>query len=162
MTVTSDVRLEQGLRATMGNLVAGLNVVTTSAGGSPHGTTVSGVMSLSMNPPMVLVSLGVRSRLLARLTEGTRFGINILAANQDQVALRFAGSAPDRFADIPWFEDQCAPRIVDAHGWVAADVESLVPGGDHVIVLGSVVDAIASPGAPLSYHQRTFGTHQAF
>jgi flavin reductase (DIM6/NTAB) family NADH-FMN oxidoreductase RutF len=162
MTVTSDVRLEHGLRAAMGNLVAGLNVITTSAGGSPHGTTVSGVMSLSMNPPMVLISLGVRSRLLARLAEGTRFGVNILASNQDQVALRFSGSAPDRFADIPWFEDHGAPRIVDAHGWVAADVESLVPGGDHVIVLGRVVDAVASPGTPLSYHQRTFGTHKAF
>jgi len=162
MTVTSDVRLEQGLRSTMGNLVAGLNVVTTSAGGAPHGTTVSGVMSLSMDPPMVLVSLGVRSRLLARLAEGARFGINILAADQDQVALRFSGSTPDRFADVPWFEDHGAPRIVDAHGWVAADVEALVPGGDHVLVLGRVIDAVPSAGAPLSYHQRTFGTHHAF
>ncbi|MEV7398608.1 flavin reductase family protein [Aeromicrobium sp. NPDC092404] len=162
MTVTNDVRLEQGLRAAMGNLVAGLNVVTTSAGAAPHGTTVSGVMSLSMDPPMVLVSLGVRSRLLARLELGTRIGVNVLAADQDQVALRFSGSAADRFADIPWFEDHGAPRIVDAHAWVAADVESLVPGGDHVIVLGRVVDAVASPGAPLSYHQRTFGTHHPF
>jgi flavin reductase (DIM6/NTAB) family NADH-FMN oxidoreductase RutF len=162
MTVTSDARLEQGLRATMGNLVAGLNVVTTSAGGSPHGTTVSGVMSLSMSPPMVLVSLSARSRLLARLSEGARFGINILAWQQDQIALRFSGSAADRFADISWFVDHGAPRIVDSHGWVAADVAALLPGGDHVIVLGDVVDAVASPGAPLSYHQRTFGTHQTF
>ncbi|MCW2830615.1 MAG: hypothetical protein JWP31_1307 [Aeromicrobium sp.] len=162
MTVTSETRLEHGLRTAMGNLVAGLNIVTTSADGAPHGTTVSGVMSLSMNPPMVLVSLGVHSRLLARLREGTRFGINVLASHQDQLALRFAGSTEDRFADVPWFSDHDAPRIADAHAWVAADVVSLVPGGDHVIVLGAVVDAAPSVGAPLSYHQRTFGTHQVF
>ena len=161
MTVSTDVDLATGLRAAMGNLATGLTVVTTSDGGRPHGTTLSGVMSLSMDPPMVLLSLARTSSLLGRLSRGGRFGVNVLAAHQDQVALRFATRVHDRFADIPWHDDG-APRIDGSHAWVLADVASTVPAGDHVLVLGDVVRAEAGTGRPLAYWQRTFGTHQAF
>ncbi len=163
MTVTrSDPHLQNALRRAMGNLTTGLCVVTTSSGGGrPHGTTLSGVMSLSMDPPMVLLSLSRTSSLLARLSRGGQFGINVLAAHHDQIALRFSKDVHDRFADIPW-DDAGAPRLHDLHAWVLAEVASLVPAGDHTLVLGDVVEAEAAGGRPLSYWQRTFGTHQAF
>lgn len=149
------------LRASMANFATGLTVVTTSAGGRPHGTTLSGVMSLSMEPPMVLLSLSRTSSLLARLSRGGLFGVNVLAAHQDQVAIRFATKVHDRFADIDWHDDG-APRIAGAHAWVLADVASTIPAGDHVLVLGDVVAAEQGPHAPLTYWQRTFGTHKEF
>ncbi|MFD1858827.1 flavin reductase family protein [Aeromicrobium camelliae] len=163
MTVTrADPGVQAGLRQAMANLTTGLCVVTTSSGGGrPHGTTMSGVMSLSMDPPMVLLSLARTSSLLARLSRGGTFGVNVLSAHQDQIALRFSKDVHDRFADIPW-DDAGAPRLADAHAWVLADVSSLVPAGDHMLVLGDVVAAEAAGGRPLSYWQRTFGTHQAF
>lgn len=161
MTVSVDTTLETALRSAMANFATGLTVVTTSDGGRPHGSTLSGVMSLSMDPPMVLLSLARTSSLLARLQRGGRFGVNVLAAHQDQVALRFATKVHDRFADIGW-SDEGAPRLDDVHAWVLADVTQTVPAGDHVLVIGSVVQAEAGPHRPLVYWQRTFGTHQAF
>lgn len=152
---------EDALRDAMGNLSTGLTVVTTSSGGAPHGTTLSAVMSLSMDPPMVLLSLSRTSSLLARLQRGGQFGINVLAAHHDQVAIRFSRDLHDRFADLKW-EDEGAPRLADAHAWVLAEVSSTVPAGDHVLVLGDVITAEASEGRPLTYWQRTFGTHQQF
>lgn len=161
MTVSVETTLETALRDAMANLATGLTIVTTSEGGRPHGTTLSGVMSLSMDPPMVLVSLARTSSLLARLQRGGRFGVNVLAAHQDQVALRFSTKLHDRFADLGW-SDEGAPRLDDVHAWVLADVTSTVPAGDHVLVLGTVVHAETGDHRPLTYWQRTFGTHQAF
>ncbi len=161
MTVGVDTDLATALRHTMASYTTGLTVVTTSEGGRPHGTTLSGVMSLSMDPPMILLSLSRTSSLLARLSRGGRFGVNVLAAHQDQVALRFSTRLHDRFADIAWHDDG-APRLDDVHAWVLADVASTVPAGDHVLVLGDVVAAETGDHRPLTYWQRTFGTHQAF
>jgi flavin reductase (DIM6/NTAB) family NADH-FMN oxidoreductase RutF len=161
MTTTVDTTLEKALRGAMANLATGLTVVTTSDGGRPHGTTLSGVMSLSMDPPMVLVSLARTSSLLARLQRGGRFGVNVLAAHQDQVALRFSTKVHDRFADLGWSDDG-APRLDDVHAWVLADVTQTVPAGDHVLVLGTVLHAETGDHQPLTYWQRTFGTHKAF
>jgi flavin reductase (DIM6/NTAB) family NADH-FMN oxidoreductase RutF len=154
--------LQQAFRAAMGNLSTPVSVVTTFDDDEPHGTTVSAFSSLSMEPPMVLVSLDVTSQLLTRLPVGRRFGLNVLAAHQDQIALRFAQKRERKFEDIPWLTDHDAPRIINSHAWVVLDVAQRVPAGDHVLVLGNVVDADSSPGAPLSYHRRTFGTHHAF
>ena len=154
--------LEKSFRQAMGNVASPVSVVTTIEDGLPHGTTVSAFTSLSMDPAMLLVSLDNASTLLPRLTVGARFGVNVLASHQDQIALRFAQKRESKFDDIPWFADDEAPRLVDAHAWVALDVTSLTAAGDHTIVIGSVVNAQASPGTPLTYYQRAFGTHRTF
>ncbi len=161
MSVSVDTGLDHALRTAMANFTTGLTIVTTSAGGRPHGTTLNSVMSVSMDPPKVLLSLARTSSLLARLSRGGTFGINVLAAHQDQVALRFATKVHDRFADIAWTDDG-APRLDETHAWILADVASTIPAGDHTLVLGDVLAAEASGGRPLAYWQRTFGTHQAF
>lgn len=162
MRPTTHTPTEAALRQAMGNLSTGLTIVTTSTGGVPHGTTLSAVMSLSMDPPMVVLSLARTSSLLARLQRGGRFGINVLAAHQDQVALRFSQRLHNRFADLPWDDADGAPRLAGAHAWVLGEVSSTLPAGDHVLVLGDVLAAEAGDGRPLTYWQRTFGTHQQF
>ena len=154
--------LEKSFRTAMGNVATPVSVVTTFDGETPHGTTVSAFASLSMEPPMLLVSLDNNSQLLPRLSVGARFGLNVLASHQDQVALRFAQKRESKFEDIPWFADDEAPRIVDAHAWLALDVTSLIVAGDHTIVTGAVGAAQASIGTPLTYYQRAFGTHRTF
>jgi flavin reductase (DIM6/NTAB) family NADH-FMN oxidoreductase RutF len=161
MPVTKSSGTEAALRRAMGNLPTGLTIVTTSSGGAPHGTTLSAVMSLSMDPPMVVLSLARTSSLLARLQRGGRFGVNVLAAHQDQVAIRFSQPVHNRFADLEWHDDG-APRLAGAHAWVLGEVSSTLPAGDHVLVVGDVLEAEATDGRPLTYWQRTFGTHQSF
>jgi flavin reductase (DIM6/NTAB) family NADH-FMN oxidoreductase RutF len=162
MSPTTRTGTEAALRQAMGNLPTGLTVVTTSTDGVPHGTTLSAVMSLSMDPPLVLLSLARTSSLLARLRRGGRFGVNVLAADQDQIALRFSQRLHDRFADLPWTDEDGAPRLTGAHAWVLGEVSSTMPAGDHVLVVGDVLDAEAAGGRPLTYWQRGFGTHQQF
>ncbi|MBD8606711.1 flavin reductase family protein [Aeromicrobium sp. CFBP 8757] len=158
--VTDPAVLQKSFRAAMGNVAAAVSVVTTFHDGAPHGATVSAFSSLSMDPPMLLVSLDNRSRLLAKLTVGARIGVNVLAAHQEHVAMRFAGKGEDKFLDVPWQLEDGAPALTERHAWVALTVAQLVVAGDHTIVLGDVEAADASTSSPLTYWQRTFGTHQ--
>ncbi|MFC5675915.1 flavin reductase family protein [Aeromicrobium endophyticum] len=154
--------LQKEFRTAMGNVAAAVSVVTTFHDGAPHGTTVSAFSSLSMEPPMLLVSLDNRSKLLAKLQVGSSVGVNVLASHQDQVALRFAGKGDDKFLDVPWELDHGAPALAERHAWVALTVAQLVPAGDHTLVLGDVEAADASPNQALTYWQRAFGSHQSF
>lgn len=154
--------LQKSFRSAMGNVAAPVAVVTTFHDGGPHGSTVSAFASLSMDPPMLLVSLANTSNLLAKLERGSRVGVNVLAAHQDQIALRFAGKGEDKFLDVPWDLEDGAPALADRHAWVALTVDQLVVAGDHTLVLGIVGAADISSSGPLTYWQRTFGTHRIF
>ena len=158
-----DEVLQKSFRAAMGNVAAAVSVVTTfDDAGAPHGSTVSAFASLSMDPPMLLVSLDNRSTLLARLHIESRVGVNVLSAHQDQIGLQFARSGADRFADVPWQAEDGAPALIDRHAWVSMSVVQLVEAGDHTLVLGRVEAADTSDTAPLTYWQRSFGTHREF
>jgi len=156
----SDPAQQPALRRAMANFATGLCIATTSVGsGRPHGATVERVMSASIDPPMILLSLPRSSALLARLNQGGSLGLNVLSEHQASLATRFSRDIHDRFAGVDW-QDAGAPRLRGAHAWVLADVTSLVPAGDHTLVLADVLSAEAGPGRPLVYWQRTFGTHQ--
>lgn len=153
--------LSEEFRAVMAGVATPVSVVTTLTDSSPHGTTVSAFASLSMTPPMVLVSLDRGSELLARLGSGSVFGVNVLGSDQAALALAFARKGADKFTGVDWVADAGAPRLTGSPGWLACTVSRLVEGGDHVIVLGEVRRAATTAAAPLTYHARTFGTHAA-
>jgi flavin reductase (DIM6/NTAB) family NADH-FMN oxidoreductase RutF len=155
------LRLQETFRDAMAQVAAPVSVVTTYAGGQPYGTTVSAFASLSMTPPMLLVSLQDSSHLLSLLRVGSAVGVNVLGAGQTDVAGRFAARREDKFAGVPWTFAHGAPVLSDTHAWVAMQVARLVPAGDHVLVLGDVVDAACGDDRPLTYHRRAFGTHHA-
>lgn len=155
-----DPVLQDRFREVMAGVATPVSVITSLAGGRPHGTTVSAFASLSMDPPMVLVALDRGSDLLAVVKQSGRFGVNVLGAHQHDLALVFAkkGGA-GKFAGVRWETDNDVPRLSGAPGWVACEVATLVDGGDHVIALGLVADAEITDGRPLTYHRRVFGTH---
>lgn len=154
--------LEGRFRDAMGNVAAPVSVVTTFREQQPHGTTVSAFASLSMSPPMLMLSLDRGSRLLAKLGVRSRIGVNILATDQSSLAMTFAGKSEDKFENVDWVFDAQAPRLADCHAWVALDIRQLVPAGDHTVVIGDVVAAEAGRGRePLTYHNRTFGSHSS-
>jgi flavin reductase (DIM6/NTAB) family NADH-FMN oxidoreductase RutF len=155
-TATADA-----FREVMAGVCTPVSVVTAMAGDRPHGTTVSAFASLSMNPPMVLVSLDAGSDLLALVRRAGRFGVNVLSSAQSALALTFARKGHSKFDGVAWEREHELPRLVGASGWLACDVETLVTGGDHVVVLGAVVGAEVQEAAPLTYHARAFGTHAA-
>jgi flavin reductase (DIM6/NTAB) family NADH-FMN oxidoreductase RutF len=144
----------------MATLCAPVAVVTTATGdGKPYGATVSAVASLSLRPPLVSVALDQASTLLALVRESTRVGINLLAHEQEAIAGAFSRPGADRFAGVAWRWEYGLPRIDATTGWLAADVESFVPAGDHVILVAAARAARTSYGLPLVYAQRRYGTH---
>ena len=158
-TATVTEPLGEVFREVMAGVCTPVTVVTTFTGGRPLGTTVSAFASLSMTPPMVVVSLDRRSDLLAALGEGTRLGVNVLGSSQAALAGGFARKGVDKFGDVDWHLESGVPRLGGSPGWLACVVSRLVGGGDHVLILADVRRAETEPGPPLTYHARTFGTH---
>ncbi|MEV4036324.1 flavin reductase family protein [Streptomyces umbrinus] len=152
--------LRDNFRQTMAQAAGSVAAVTALDGVRPHGTTVSAFLSLSMTPPLIAVALNSDSNLLALIRSTGRFGVNMLAVEQSAIATRLSGKGPDKFEGLSWSLDHGLPRLPGSAGWVAAVVEDFLPGGDHEIVVGAVLDSeVAADIAPLTYHQRTFGTH---
>ncbi|MTD53214.1 flavin reductase family protein [Amycolatopsis pithecellobii] len=139
-----------------------VSVVTAMDGDRPHGTTVSAFASLSLTPPMLLVSLDRRSDLLTLVRASGRFGVNVLSREQAAVAKAFAVKGASKFDGIAWRPANDLPRLDGVSGWLACEVSDLVDGGDHVVALGTVLAAESSGLAPLTYHARSFGTHVTF
>ncbi|MFD4606013.1 flavin reductase family protein [Streptomyces sp. NPDC058464] len=150
----------EAFRDVMAGVASPVTVVTGVSEGVPHGTTVSAFTSLSLSPPMVLVSLDRGSRLLEVVRGSGRFGVNVLSSHQAGLALRFArkGGA-EKFDGTEWSLVHGLPRLPEATGWLACETETLVDGGDHVVLLGRVLSAEHRVAPPLTYHARAFGTH---
>jgi flavin reductase (DIM6/NTAB) family NADH-FMN oxidoreductase RutF len=134
-------------------------VVTTRTHAGPYGTTVTAFMSLSVNPPMIVVSLDRGSQLLARIRAVSRFGVNVLSHDQADIARTFARKGSEKFAGVPWALDRGLPRLDGTASWLSCSAARLVDGGDHILVIGVVEAAEISDRPPLTYHARSFGTH---
>ncbi|MEV5843514.1 flavin reductase family protein [Streptomyces sp. NPDC051985] len=147
-------------RRVMGVVCTPVSVVTTCADARPYGTTVSAFSALSLEPPMVLVALDRGSSLLSVLRRTRRFGLNVLSADQGDLATRFARKGADKFEGVRWRNDSELPRLAGVTGWLACEVTRFVDGGDHLVAMGSVVSADCQDAAPLTYHRRGYGTHR--
>lgn len=144
----------------MGAVATPVSIVT-ALGDRPHGTTVSAFASLSLDPPMILVSLQTSSTLLPVIRETGRFGLNVLAHDQAATAARFARRGIDRFGQVGWSTSGGVPKLAGVACWTACSVAGLIPAGDHVIVTG-LVEAVEFTRVPgLVYQHQTFGAFEA-
>ena len=146
-------------KESMARVSSTVAVVTTMTHAGPHGTTVSAFMSLSVNPPMIVVSLDCASELLSRIRVISRFGVNVLSHDQVDVARAFARKGNEKFAGVGWVPDRGLPRLDGIASWLSCSAARLVKGGDHILVIGVVEAAEVADGLPLTYHARSFGTH---
>ncbi|MGX1675375.1 flavin reductase family protein [Streptomyces sp. NPDC055400] len=149
----------QTFRDAMATVASPVAVVTALDGHRPHGTTVSAFASLSLTPPMVLVSLANESQLLAITRRTGRFGLNVLGTHQAQLATAFARSGTDKFDGVPWTASEELPRLPGSAAWIAAEVDALVPAGDHTVLLAHATAAQPGEASPLTYHGCSYGTH---
>jgi flavin reductase (DIM6/NTAB) family NADH-FMN oxidoreductase RutF len=147
-------------RSVMAQVPSAVSVVSCALGGQPYGATLSAFESLSMDPPMMLVSLTRHSGLLDIILQARRFRINALSAGQQEIAERFASNqSPDRFIGRGWKYDDGLPLLFDAQAWITCALGEVLDGGDHAILLGYVKDAAAQPKPPLVRPARTYGTY---
>jgi flavin reductase (DIM6/NTAB) family NADH-FMN oxidoreductase RutF len=148
-------------RTIASSLAGGVTIVTASdSSGAPRGLTSSAVCSVSADPPAMLVCIDQNSNTLAAIRQAGAFAINVLAAGREQLALRFASKAPDKFSDVAWIPSRAAngvPVLVDdAIACAECLVMDEIRAGDHWIFLGSVEDGFARDDVPLLYCRRTF------
>ena len=155
----------EAFRRAMGRFAAGVTVVTTISAGQPYGMTVSAFCSVSLDPLLVLVSLQRSSPTLARIDQNGCFAVNVLAAQQQFLAVQFARK--DRqskiFGDIPHHRGVLLKDVAlfdEALARIECRVAGQYPGGDHVLLLGQVTAIECSPEAqasePLLVYRSTF------
>lgn len=147
------------LREAMSRFATGVTVVTTrGADGEPLGTTASAVASLSLEPPLVLVCLAHTSRTLSALRAHEAFAVNVLSAEQGDLAVAFARSGPcEAWGDEP--PPVAATGVPLLGGALAAldcVLDDVLPGGDHAIVVGRVLatELHSEPPDPLLTFRR--------
>lgn len=151
-------------RAAMSRLAAGVVLVTAhdpddGPRGEDVGMTATAFLSVSLDPPLVLVSLRNGSRMDDLLAEVPVWAVSLLSESQRHIAGRFAmkGRISDRllFADVPWTrgEESGAPLMGGALATLECRTENRVVAGDHTLVIGRVVTAAlpTADGGPLTY-----------
>lgn len=146
-------------RSVLGNFASGVTVLTTKAGDVPVGTTVSAFTALSLVPPLILVSLGIKSETLAHIKRAGFFSVNILSAGQGDLAKRFATSdGTAKFDGIPYHTgEHGAPLFEGASATLECDLDDCIRGGDHEILIGFVRSAAVAPElSPLVYYRGGF------
>jgi 3-hydroxy-9,10-secoandrosta-1,3,5(10)-triene-9,17-dione monooxygenase reductase component len=143
------------LRRALRGFASGVTVVTSRGErGEPLGMTVSAFASVSLAPPLILVSLHRNAPTTQAIAAARAFAVNILAEGQESISRRFASRDVDRFQDADWRPGATgAPLLAGALAHLECSVHASVPGGDHDVILGSVLSAVRHPGRPLVYFE---------
>jgi flavin reductase (DIM6/NTAB) family NADH-FMN oxidoreductase RutF len=145
-------------RQAMRHLVGGVSIITVGHGSDITGMTVTSVASLSVEPPALIVSINRSASSWPLMKRNGFFGVNILNADQIDIAERFAGkggiTGADRFVGAEWITRVSGvPLLADALAAIDCEVEHIVERHSHAIVIGRPLDIQLSQqgGAALAY-----------
>lgn len=142
-------------RQLLGRFATGVSVLTSrTPNGEPIGMTASSIASVSIDPPLVLVSVDKAHDMHAALEKGSHFVLNILSSEQEALSRRFAGDEQDRFRGVSYRENERGIAVIDdvvAH--IECEKRTAVPGGDHTVFIGLVVGGDATDRRPLLYYR---------
>jgi flavin reductase len=149
-------------RDVMARVPAGVVVVSARGAGGFRGLTASSLVSISVDPPMVLVGLEREAATRAAVVEGGAFNVNVLTRSQEFIADRFAGRAPAIDAawnDVPHHAGANGIPLIDGcAAWLECRLVEIHPAGDHDVCVGQVVGAKTGSGDPLILWDRAFWT----
>jgi flavin reductase (DIM6/NTAB) family NADH-FMN oxidoreductase RutF len=142
-------------RSVLGRFVSGVTIVTArDAGGVDHGMTASAFCSVSLDPPLVLVSIAHDATLHPVLLEQNELAVSILTASQEAIARRFAEKLDNRFEGVGFTRGVSgAPLIDGALATLEGRVVHRYSGGDHTIFVAEVLAASATTDEPLLYYR---------
>jgi flavin reductase (DIM6/NTAB) family NADH-FMN oxidoreductase RutF len=143
----------------MAHWASGVTIVTTQWNGENFGLTASSFTSVSLEPPLVSVALTTSLYTHSLIQQHRKFAVNILAADQIDLGMRFAGMVPDiedRFEGLNCELTPAGnPIIAGGLAWLDCRVYKDVEAGDHTVFIAEVLDAsVYSGGQPLLYYNR--------
>lgn len=139
-------------RQTLGRFASGVTVVTATDGTQRRGMTASAFVSVSLTPPLILVSVDARAHMHGLLAEDgvTHFGVNVLSSTQRPLSDHFAGK-PGPEEAVPWFEHEGLPLLGGAVAQLVCRKHQAIPAGDHTLHVGFVEYARYTDDDPLVY-----------
>jgi flavin reductase (DIM6/NTAB) family NADH-FMN oxidoreductase RutF len=144
-------------RRALGHFATGVTVVTYAPAdaGEFRGTTVNSFTSVSLEPPLVLVSLGRQTRAAAALHPGSRYAVNVLHHGQRDLAMHFAGR-PQPGTPAGWEVRSGVPHLAGCGAHFRCVARDVHGAGDHVLVVGLVEEFQAYGHAPLLFYRGAF------
>jgi flavin reductase (DIM6/NTAB) family NADH-FMN oxidoreductase RutF len=152
---------ETAFKATVGRFPTGLTVVTGVAAGQPQGLTLQSFMSLSLNPTLIAVAVAKTSSTWPKIEHSGSFAVNVLADSHRELAQRFASKAADRFTSVAFSTARSGnPVLADAAAWLDCTIVAAFETGDHVLVVGGVVELMEPARVevehPIVYYRSRF------
>ena len=145
-------------RRALGSFPTGVTVVTTmDKNNKPIGFTANSFTSVSLNPHLILICIGKNSSNIQSFTQAEYFAISILSHNQRQISITFANPSDDRFAEVKWEKKETgSPIISDSVAWFDCKKKQSIDAGDHIILIGQVLNFAASTNIPLVFLQGNY------
>lgn len=149
---------EAVFRRVLARFASGIVVVTGTTDAGPVGLTCQSFASLSLTPPLIMLSTARTSTTWPRIHAVGRFGVNVLADGQQAVSDRFAASGGDKFAGVDWRPGGLGnPLLAGALAHLECDLHAVHDGGDHLIVVGRVRalegEGLDEDRSPLVYYR---------
>lgn len=143
-------------RNCMGKFATGVTVVTCQTDQGRHGLTANSFTSVSLDPPLVLVSVDRKTKAFETMKDNS-FTVNILNDTQEDVAMHFAGR-PKEVEPFEWVEGEHAPRLAQSLAHIECTPWAVYDGGDHVLYVGLVKNFTYTEGNALTYFGGKFGS----
>ena len=147
-------------RQVVGRFCTGVTVITAVDAGRPVGFTAQSFTSLSLEPPLVSFSPGKTVSSWPHIEAAGTFCVNILSEHQEAVCRTFASKGQDKFRGVGWRPGPAtgAPVLDGNIGWIEGRIQAVHDAGDHLIVVGQVVDLdTGAEGRPLLFYRGGFG-----
>jgi flavin reductase (DIM6/NTAB) family NADH-FMN oxidoreductase RutF len=138
-------------RNALGRFASGVTVLTAQYEGETHGMTANAFVSVSLDPPLILVSLDNRSNMHKILPVTRRFGISVLAEDQQNLSNHFAGR-PVPGLHVRFVSRSEFPLLAGAVGYFVVNVIDIHPAGDHTLYIAQVEHFEEGAGNPLLFY----------
>jgi len=148
----------QRFRQVLGHFATGVTVITGMHEGEPAGFACQAFTALSLDPPLVLFCPGKTSGTWPRIARVGQLGVNVLSADQRELARKFGVTAADKFDGVGWGPaGNGAPILDGALAWAACTVETVHEAGDHFVVTARITEfGDTGHGNPLLFYRGRF------
>jgi flavin reductase (DIM6/NTAB) family NADH-FMN oxidoreductase RutF len=143
-------------RNALGRFASGVTVLTAQYEGETHGMTANAFVSVSLDPPLILVSLDNRSNMHKILPVARRFGISVLAEDQEPLSNHFAGRTVPGL-HVRFVTRRDIPLLAGAVAYFVVEVIDIHPAGDHTLYVARVEHFEGGEGKPLLFHAGRYG-----
>ena len=142
------------LRNAFGNFATGITVITSiDTKGKPQGITINSFSTVSLDPPLISWCIGREATLFNLFQQAEHFAVNILSIDQKPISELFASSSLDKFSKHSWSSGiKSLPLLNNCACQFLCSTEHRYPGGDHMILVGRVIQTKNNGSSPLIYH----------